>query len=112
LSEERIRNLSFNTFTGLELSSKKEFSFGQLIIWNGMKILRITENPGTSISLALYKDIDYLIVADQSYYKTILNADISVRKKILIDPVIKEKSSRMREDFYYVNKMGAFVCKE
>jgi hypothetical protein len=113
LSEERIGDLFFQSFDNSNMLLEKKLPFGQLIIWNGIKILRITEFTGEAVPQGLYKEIDYLIVSNKSFYKAILKSDISIGVgKILIDPAIKEKPSRMREDFYYVYSKGAFVWKE
>lgn len=110
LSQERIRNVSFASFYGPTGLTQKNFPFGQLMVWQGIKILRITKPPNQSISQDLYTEFDYLIVSDQHFYRKIKNANLLLKKnQIMIDSHIREKSSRMREDFYYINRRGAFI---
>ncbi|HVD99403.1 MAG TPA: ComEC/Rec2 family competence protein [Cytophagaceae bacterium] len=107
LAEKRTRSLEFVSFRDTSWWFKKEYPFGELIVWRGIKILRIDRSPISSFPEAWWRKLDYVIVSDRQYYK-MLKQIPTVDVKILIDPSVKEKMNLCNPDFYYINNQGAY----
>ncbi len=111
LAKERISCLTFQSFTDPAGMPIKQCPFGQMIVWQGIKIARISVNTDQDFSHPVWASIDYLIISDLDFLRHLQRSKKKLAcKAILIDSGIKEKSSQMRKDFYYVSKEGAFVC--
>jgi competence protein ComEC len=112
LAEERINNLAFIAFQETSLLVKKNYSYGQLIVWQGKKILRINKYEEENFPFGLLKKLDYIIVSDNQFYHRLKQSKKCFSAIVLIDSSVKEKSSAGAEDFYDIRKQGAFTCSE
>lgn len=61
LASERIRSVSFETFKNVKKIVTHQYSFGQLIVWRGKKILKMNKEIGEGIPQQLLNGMDYVI---------------------------------------------------
>ncbi len=107
LAEERINNLAFIAFQDAGLLVKKNYSYGQLILWKRKKILRINNYQEGKFPFGLLNELDYIIVSDNEFYHHLKQSKKLFSAIILIVSSVKEKSSAGAEDFYHIRKQGA-----
>ena len=112
LSEERISKLMFTSFQDSNLLVKKTCPYGQFIVWQGKKILRINNYEKENLPFEFLNELDYIIVSDNKFYHQLKQSKIFLLTVVLIDSSVKEKSSAGAEDFYDIRKRGAFVFSE
>jgi competence protein ComEC len=110
LAEERIRSNSFVAFNNINVFATHNCSFGQLFVWQGMKILRIEKGIGEELSADFLKEISILIVSSTEFYKELKKTKMCLKPIVLIDSSVKGKFAEEDTiDFYDVRRQGAYV---
>jgi hypothetical protein len=106
LAKERINDVLFSSFKDKKIISVKEFPFGQMIVWQGLIILRV-DKQGTDIPKALLKSSDLIVISSEVKYSKIKK--LKDQQYVLIDSSVKENSSICIEESFDIRKSGAFV---
>ncbi|HSZ25444.1 MAG TPA: ComEC/Rec2 family competence protein, partial [Cytophagaceae bacterium] len=113
LAERRISTLIFTSFGDSNFLATNSCGYGQLLIWEGLKILRINRyDEKIKFPSAFLREINYIILSNDNTYKWFKKELINLSSTVLIDSSVKEKSSISVKDFYDVRKSGAFVFTE
>jgi competence protein ComEC len=106
LAKERVKQVFFSSFQNKRMISVKEFSFGQLIVWQGMVIIR-ANREGEYLPQELLNKADLLVISNGVKFSKIKKEKYS--QIVLIDSSVKENSSICIEEFFDIRKSGAFV---
>lgn len=109
LAAERIKSVSFMAFKDATALTTHRNSFGQLFVWQGMKILRIEKGMGEELTYDFLNEVDIIIVSSNQFYNELKQSKINVKPLILIDSSVKGEFVEGTTSYYDVRERGAYV---